>query len=285
MDKTRGNKMVSFKELTKELPPENLLIVDSMNLAFRWKHRGSSVFADEYIRTVESLARSYECGTIAIAADWGGSSYRKAIFPEYKANRKELYANQTPEEEEEAKKFFEELGNTLEKLEEKGYPVFRYKGVEADDIAAYLVDNRETYMFEKIWLISSDRDWDLLINENVSRFSYVTRKEQTLDNWDNDVSIEEYISLKCLMGDKGDNIPGIKGIGPKRAKDLIDSYGDALEIYASCPLPGKYVYISNLNEQSEQILINYQLMDLLQTYKEAVGQANIADIHKRMISL
>ena len=277
--------MVSFAELTKELPPENLLIVDSMNLAFRWKHRGSSVFADEYIRTVESLARSYDCGSIVIAADWGGSSYRKNIFPEYKANRKELYANQTPEEEEEAKKFFAELGNTLERLEEKGYPVFRYKGVEADDIAAYLVDNMGTYLIDKIWLISSDRDWDLLINDNVSRFSYVTRKEQTVHTWDQDVSIEEYISLKCLTGDKGDNIPGIPGIGPKRAQSLIEQYGDALEICASCPLPGKYVYIKNLNDNSDQIMINYQLMDLLSTYKEAVGQENIADIHERMTRL
>ena len=51
---------------------------------------------------------------------------------------------------------------------------------------------------EYIWIISSDRDWDLLIQENVGRFSYVTRKEVTLDNWEThyDVSPEEYISLK-----------------------------------------------------------------------------------------
>lgn len=277
--------MATFRELTKDLPKDRLLVIDSMNLAFRWKHKGSTSFAKEYLDTVKSLARSYECGSIVIAGDWGGSQYRKDVFPAYKENRKERYKDQSEQDKEDAEKFFKELGNTLDLLESNGFPVLRYKGVEADDIAAYIVANRQVYLYEHIWLISSDRDWDLLINDNVSRFSYVTRKEQTVDNWDNDVSIEEYISYKCLVGDTGDNIPGIKGIGPKRAKELIDKYGDALEIYAQCPLDGKYVYIKNLNEGAEQILINYQLMDLLSTYKEAIGQENINDIHKRMINI
>ena len=276
--------MVAFKDLIRPLNPDNLLIVDSMNLSFRYMIREEVNWKDDYVRTVESLARSYDCGSIAITGDWGGSSYRKKIFPEYKANRKEKYKNQTEAEEKKIKKFFRELNDTLELLEEKGYPVLRYEGVEADDIAAYLVAHRETYMKDKIWLISSDRDWDLLISDKVSRFSNVTTKEQTVDNWDNDVSIEEYISLKCLQGDKGDNIPGIAGIGPKRAKLLIDKYGSALDIYANCPLPGNYVYIKNLNENAEQIMTNYKLMDLLTFYGEAIGEENMQDIHRRMIS-
>lgn len=277
--------MATFKELTKELPKDRLMIVDSMNLAFRYMHQRSKVFKDDYLRTVESLARSYECGSIAIAGDWGGSRYRKEIFPDYKGNRREKYKDQSQEDKEYMEAFFNELVACLDLLESKGYPVFRYQGVEADDIAAYLVDNMDSYLINHIWLISSDRDWDLLIRDSVSRFSYITRKEQTVENWDNDVSIDQYLSYKCLVGDPGDNIPGIKGIGPKRAKDLIEKYGDALEIYSSCPLPGKYVYIKNLNENHKQILINYELMDLLSTYKEAIGQENINDIHRRMINI
>ena len=276
--------MVAFKDLIKPLDQSNLLIVDSMNLAFRWLHRGALVFSEEYIRTVESLARSYDCGSIAIAADMGGSSYRKAIYPEYKGNRKEKYANQSEEEAEKMKRFFDELNSTLDKLEEKGYPVFRYQGVEADDIAAFLVAHREDYMFNQVWLISSDRDWDLLIDDNVSRFSTVTREEITVDTWSTkyDVTREQYISLKVLQGDTGDNIPGIPGIGPKRAKTLIDQYGSAMDIYDHCPLPGKYVYIKNLNEHVDRIMLNYELMDLLAFYPQAIGQENIEDIHRRM---
>ena len=48
--------------------------------------------------------------------------------------------------------------------------------------------------------------------------------------------LQKNISLKCLTGDKGDNV-GIPGIGPKRALGLIREYGDAISIYDSCPIP------------------------------------------------
>ena len=165
------------------------------------------------------------------------------------------------------------------------YPVFRFKGVEADDIAAYLVKYRDKFNFGEIWLISSDRDWDLLIQENVGRFSYVTRKEVTLDNWSDhyEVSPEEYISLKCLTGDKGDNVPGITGIGPKRAKDLIIAYGDAMNIYDSIPLPSKYKHIQELNARGEQILQNYELMDLMSYCDDAVSYTHLTLPTKRIV--
>ena len=55
-------------------------------------------FRYEYQRTVEVLAKSYDCGNIIITADWGSSSYRKNISPDYKQNRKDKYAEQTEEE-------------------------------------------------------------------------------------------------------------------------------------------------------------------------------------------
>jgi len=262
-----------------EKSDDHTLIVDALNLAFRWKHQGRTDFRYEYERTVESLAQSYNCGRILITADWGSSSYRRGISPEYKQNRKEKIAQQTEEEKIQFEEFFEEFEASLEVLAPK-YTTFRYKGVEADDIAAHLVKNREKYGLGTVWLISSDKDWDLLVQENVSRFSYVTRKEVTLDNWDDhyDVTPEEYISLKCLTGDKGDNVPGIPGIGPKRALGLIKEYGDAFSIYDATPIQSKYKFIQALNENSEQILQNYELMDLITYCDEAIGSENISDI-------
>lgn len=255
------------------------LIVDALNLAFRWKHQGRTDFRYEYEKTVESFAQSYNCGRVLITADWGSSSYRRGISPEYKQNRKDKIAQQTEEEKIQFEEFFEEFEASLEILTAK-YPIFRYKGVEADDIAAHLVKHREKYDLGTVWLISSDKDWDLLIQENVSRFSYVTRKEVTLENWDEhyEVTPEEYISLKCLTGDKGDNVPGIPGIGPKRALGLIKEYGDAFSIYDATPISSKYKFIQALNENSEQILQNYELMDLLTYCDEAIGSDNISDI-------
>ena len=274
--------VITFSDLGNPIQNGNLLIVDSLNIAFRWKHQGVTDFKYDYVLTVESLAKSYNAGNIIITAD-GGSSYRKEIFPEYKANRKEKYAEQTPQEEKEFAMFMAEFSNTLTLLKEK-YPVFQFKGVEADDIAAYISMNLDKYGLDECWMVSSDKDWDLLINDRVSRFSTVTRKETTVHNWDEhyDFEIPDYITFKCLTGDKGDNVPGIPGIGPKRAVQLMEQYGDVFDIYDACPIDGKYKYIQNLNENAEQLLTNVELMDLVTYSEQAIGEQNIEVINSTL---
>lgn len=257
------------------------LVVDALNLAFRWKHQGRTDFRYDYQSTVKSLAKSYDCKNIIVTADWGSSSYRKGISPDYKQNRKDKFAEQSEAERIAFEEFFEEFEASLDLLAED-YPVLRYKGVEADDIAAHLVKYKDKYDLEYIWLISSDRDWDLLIQEKVGRFSYVTRREVRLDNWNEhyDIDPDMYISMKCLTGDKGDNVPGIPGIGPKRAVQLIQDYGTALDIYEALPIDSKYKYIQELNANGEQLLVNYELMDLMTFCDDAIGQDNIVDIER-----
>ena len=271
----------------KPLPPRDpkkTLLVDSLNLAFRWKHTGNDFdMPTDFISTVKSLANSYDCGQIVILAD-GGSSWRRSLHPGYKMSRRKRHENATEEEKRDSERFFEYYQQTLDNCE---FPILRYQGVEADDIAAHLVKHKNKYDLEYIWLISSDRDWDLLIQENVGRFSYVTRKEVRLDNWKEhyDIDPEEYISLKCLTGDKGDNVPGIPGIGPKRAVQLIEQYGTAFDIYNVCPIESRYKYIQSLNENAEQLLVNYELMDLMTYCDDAIGADNISDIQGRMTSV
>lgn len=259
------------------------LIVDSLNLAFRWKHRGDSDFRYNYQQTVQSLARSYDCTNVIITADWGSSTFRKGIDGAYKQNRKDKIATQSEKDKMDFEDFISEYEETIKLLSED-YPVLRFRGVEADDIAAHLVKNKDKYDMSFVWLISSDRDWDLLIQEKVGRFSYVNRKEVTLATWSShyDVSPEEYISLKCLTGDSGDNVAGIPGVGPKRAVGLINTYGSALDIYDAIPLSGKYKYIQSVNEHAERILTNYQLMDLITYCDDAIGAENVSAIEEQL---
>ena len=259
------------------------LVVDALNLAFRWKHQGKTEFASEYIATVQSLAQSYSCEKIIITADQGSSSYRRNLDPGYKQNRKDKIATQSEKDKMDFEDFISEYEETIKLLSED-YPVLRFRGVEADDIAAHLVKNKDKYDMSFVWLISSDRDWDLLIQEKVGRFSYVNRKEVTLATWSShyDVSPEEYISLKCLTGDSGDNVAGIPGVGPKRAVGLINTYGSALDIYDAIPLSGKYKYIQSVNEHAERILTNYQLMDLITYCDDAIGAENVSAIEEQL---
>jgi len=267
----------SFVSMVKK--DDNIvMVVDALNLAFRYLHSGQLDFASDYLKTVQSLSQSYNAGKVIIACDKGSSSFRKAIHPEYKANRKEKYELQTEEEKAKFERFFKDFEDTLLLLEAH-YDVMRYEGVEADDIAAYIVGN---YNFKHCWLISSDKDWDLLISPTVSRFSYVTRKEITEEEWPYDCSKENYLGLKCLQGDSGDNIKGIEGIGPKRATTLLEQYDDIFSIIDLLPLPGKQKFIQNLNASGKILELNLKLMDLPTYCEEAIGEENIKDIRRRL---
>ena len=263
----------SFNRIVEQ--ENNLLIVDSLNLAFRWAHSGATDFAEDYKRTVDSLKKSYKAKWVIIAADQGSSSYRKGIYPEYKQNRKDKYAEQTEEEAAKFALFFEDYQATLEHFRNTtDYPVIQFKQTEADDIAAYIVSMRKDIPVDHTWLISTDRDYDLLIADDVSRFSYVTRKEVTANNWHThyDFTQDEYISIKCLMGDAGDNVLGVEGIGPKRAHSLVQEYGTALDIVAELPIPSKLKFMKALNESGDRIMLNYQLMDLVTFCHDALGE-------------
>ncbi len=258
-----------------------LLIVDSLNLAFRYKHSGATDFAEDYLRTVNSLKKSYKASKVIIACDQGSSSYRRKIYPEYKQNRKDKFELQTDAEKAAFEVFFEDFTKTLEHIAANtDYPVIRFPGVEADDIGAYIVSKRKHLPVDNIWLVSSDKDWDLLIQPNVSRFSYVTRKEVTWDTWNDfyEFDPDSYISIKCLTGDSGDNVPGVPGIGPKRAVSLVNEYGSTYDIIASLPIGGRYKYIEALNQCKDQLLLNYKLMDLVTHCTDALGAENCSKI-------
>lgn len=267
----------TFKQMNTSVD-NSLMIVDSLNLAFRYKHSGAQDFCTDYMRTVESFKKSYKTPKLIIAGDMGSSSYRKNLYPDYKQNRKDKFADQTPAEKEAFEEFFAEVQIILSKYETEGvYPVARFQGVEADDIAAYIVSKRKKYALEHVWLISSDRDWNLLIDEGVSQFSYVTRKEFTVDNWSDhyEFSRDDYISIKCLMGDSGDNVPGVPGVGPKKAASLVSEYGSTYDIIAALPIASKYKYIANLNAfGSDALMLNYKLMDLVTFCEDALGTDN-----------
>ena len=257
----------------------NLLIIDGLNLAFRYKYANKKDFAPMYVNTVQSLAKSYNAKKVVVLGD-GGSFYREKLYPEYKANRKELREKQTQQEADDFQEFLDEFGVAFELLS-LHYDTFRFKGVEADDIAAYLVKHHKDD-YEHTWMISSDKDWDLMISENVSRFAYTSRKEITLQNWDTfyDYAPDQHISIKVLMGDKGDNVPGVDGIGEKRAYTILRDYETAYDVYANIPIQSKYKYIQNLNDFGDQLLVNYELMDLLTYCEDAIGEENISIIEE-----
>lgn len=256
------------------IPVNNLLLVDALNLAFRYKHKGTRDFAADYVKTVNSLAKSYHCREIVILVDYKGSAYRKDIHPLYKSDRKARFADQTEEEKLASEQFFEDFQKAIE-LCEHNFSVVKLEGVEADDTATYLVEAFEdAAYFDHIWMISTDRDWDELLGENVSRFAYTSRKEFTIDNFYDEHqcdSPEQYTSVKAIMGDAGDSVYGVEGIGAKRAYNLVRQYGSAQDIADILPIEGKQKFIMALNDSYDKLILNTQLVDLRSFHVEAIA--------------
>lgn len=259
----------------------NLLLIDALNLAFRWKHTAKE-FSAAFLTTINSLAKSYSAKKIIVLADKGKSKWRTDLYPEYKANRVEQRAKQTEEEAADFQSFIEEYNKALV-LVSKVHLVLQYQGYEADDLAAYIVKHFSK-KYEHTWLVSTDKDWDLLISNNVSRFSYKNRSEVTLENWSVHYPYkpEQHIDVKVLMGDAGDNIKGISGIGPTRATALLRTYGTVFDLIEELPLPGKAAYIANLNNAKDQLLLNYQLMDLPSFCDEILTDEVKGDINAKL---
>lgn len=240
---------------------DRVLLVDLMNLAFRYRTRTRTNFASNLLNDIESFSCSsgFYCNKIIIAMDKGKSAYRTSIYPDYKGNREEKYKNQSEKERQEFFQFINETVRTLGLASALGYKTFRFQNVEADDIIAYIIN---TSSYEEAIILSTDADYDQLISEKVKRFAYTKKEFITLDNWPYDVSPDLFLDLKILQGDKGDNIPGIEGIGAKRGSALLNKFGLA-NILKNLPLPGKAKYIQNLNNNLEEIYLrNEELMDL-----------------------
>lgn len=268
-DFTKGFKM------TKE---NNLIIVDLMTLAHRYKHRKQFVFASDALKTIMSIAKSYSAKDVIIVSDYGKSAYRRDLYPEYKQDREARYADQSPEEKKYTEMFFAELANTRELLAECSNFI-QLKGVEADDIATYIVQ-KVADKYDNVWLISTDSDWDQNLSENVHRFSTRTRKEYTLKNFYDEHGVDtpnEWTMLKALQGGH-DNIKGVEDIGPKRGYALIRGKQSIFELIDTLPIPGKQKFVQRLNESEDRLVLNDSLVNLREYCATAIAFPSVENL-------
>ena len=161
---------------------------------------------------------------VAIAFDLKAKTFRHKAYDLYKANRKGM-----PEE------LHMQMAPLKELLTDLGYQLVTCEGYEADDILGTLskacADSGNTCV-----IATGDRDSLQLVNDSVS-----VRLSKNLNGtmlYTPDVVKEEYgvepkklIEIKAIQGDSSDNIPGVAGIGPKGATELIQKYGDIDYIY------------------------------------------------------
>ena len=151
------------------------------------------------------------------------SSFRKSLYSEYKANRVEM-----PEDLEAQTPYLKTMMDRLL------IPYWEYPGFEADDLIASLAEAAKKQKL-KTYIVSGDKDFAQIVSPEIQL--YDTMKDIVYDpqgveaKWGVPPSrMRDYLSL---VGDSSDNIPGVKGIGPKGAVRLLKSYGDLEGIYSN----------------------------------------------------
>jgi len=230
--------MSNFEDILNNISPEEkhpndrVLLIDGLNIFLRaFAVNGSlnekGVPVGGIMGFMKSLAfaiREMEPTRVVVVYDGaGGSARRRKINPNYKSQRvpkrvTKFDAFNSLEDEKQAMKI--QFRRMLSYLELLPVDVYSVDHVEADDVIAYLAQN---VFKNEVIIMSADQDFLQLVNDRIVVWSpnkkkYYT-KEQVFVEYG--VPAHNFLMYKCLMGDKSDNLEGIKGLGPKKVAKVI----------------------------------------------------------------
>ncbi len=204
---------------------KKIALVDAYGFVFRAFHSlpplsrsdGTPVgavygFTNMLIKLLAGLDVSH----IAVVFDSGSKTFRNEIYPAYKANR--------PPCPEELKPQFPLVRSCAESL---NLPVLEKVGYEADDVIATIA-KKSTAAGLQVLVISSDKDLMQLVNDQVLMFDAMKNRLISKLEVKEKFSVEpsQVLDVLSLIGDASDNIPGVRGIGPKTAAELILQFGN-----------------------------------------------------------
>ena len=183
--------------------------------------------------------------------DSGGKSFRNEIYDDYKANRGEA-----PED------ISLQFPKIIEYLKLRGICVMSQENFEADDIIGSL--SKKYQAKNKITIISGDKDFTQLINKKTIMLdtmkNRVTDDKEVLSKYG--LKPEQMIDYFSLVGDSIDNIPGVRGIGPKTAQSLIDKFKTLDNLYKNIKKIDKERIKNLLEENKELAYISKELVTI-----------------------
>ena len=152
----------------------------------------------------------------AVIFDYSSKTFRNALYDQYKANR-----TAPPED------LIPQFGLIRQATRAFNLPCIEKEGFEADDLIATYARMAEA-AGAGVTIISSDKDLMQLVTPNVSMYDSMKDKQisipDVVEKWG--VPPEKMIDLQAMTGDSTDNVPGIPGIGPKTAAQLLEEFGD-----------------------------------------------------------
>lgn len=240
---------------------KRLFLIDGYGFVFRAYHslppltRGDGTpvgavygFSNMLLKQLTELKADY----LAVVFDAGQKTFRHDIYAEYKANRPPA-----PED------LIVQFPLIRECVEAFDIPAIEKVGFEADDVIATLAKQASNEGYDVV-VVSSDKDLTQLIDEHISLYDPLKSKwikaEDVREKYG--VNPDKMRDLLSLSGDSSDNIPGVPGIGPKTAAELLSLYGNLEGIYQNLDQIKQPKRQQTLRDNHENALLSQKLVTL-----------------------
>lgn len=204
------------------------------------------------VNMLELLLRDCQPKLLAVAMDSRTKTFRKEMYPAYKANR--------PPPPDDLKQQMTRVGDLIEAFP---LPRFQEDGFEADDLIASAVRGCRDQGL-RVVIVSADKDLMQLVGDDVILWDTMRNRvfgvEEVAERFG--VAIPQIRDVLALMGDTSDNVPGVPSIGPKTAQQLITEYHDIDGIYAHLAEIKRKPLRETLETHREQAYISRDLVTL-----------------------
>ena len=266
----------SLKEEKEELTLNSrVLVIDGLNTFLRafaaigWVDKNLSHIGGltGFLRSLGYAIKLVRPTRVIIVFDGKGSSTNKRyIYPEYKANRglKKITTWEVFEtQQDESDAIKGQIIRLVEYLKTLPVDLISIDKIEADDVIGWMTSQLDG----KITIMSSDRDYLQLVSDRITVYSPTKKKfyepQMVLEEFG--VTPKNFLTQKVLLGDSGDNVPGVKGLGSKTMLKLFPELGTHAEISLDEVIEkceGKTKAMENIRNFEHQLRINKQLMDL-----------------------
>lgn len=265
-----------------------LYLIDALNIIFRNYHvmknypllntRGENVNAFiGFFKTLFFIIKEKNPKHLIITFDSEIPTFRKQKYPNYKATR-----DAPPDD------LIPQIGWIKEGLLKAKIPIFEIEGYEADDLLASFAKKaaKNNYL---TYIISPDKDLLQTMSEHIKILKIENNSFVEMDNeyvikkfGINSFQIKDYLAI---VGDRSDNIPGIKGIGPKGAANLLREFKTLKGIYSNLELISKK-HQEILIKEKENAFLSYDLVSLEEDLKiPEIENFSLENFSKELISL
>ncbi|MBT3538562.1 DNA polymerase I [Candidatus Parcubacteria bacterium] len=181
-------------------------------------------FTSMLLKVLADLKPDY----IAVSFDVAGGTFRDEVYTEYKATR--VKADDT---------LYDQIPLCYQVVEAFDIPIYVKKGFEADDVIGTVAEQikKEKKSVQSI-IVSGDMDLLQLVDDDKTEVYLLRKGMSDFHLYNEDAVVERFgfgpemvVDYKALRGDSSDNIPGVRGVGEKTAKELIEKVGGIEDIY------------------------------------------------------